>query len=51
MERFGWTEKQLYTENTAKRILQIVEEMNLRAQADKLREQQEGVKAKVPMRY
>jgi len=50
MERFGWTEKQLYTENSAKRILQIIEEMNLRAQADKLKEQQEKIKAKAGLR-
>jgi len=37
MERFGWTERQLYEENSVKRIFTIVEEMNLRGQAEKSR--------------
>jgi len=44
MERFGWTEKQLFEEVTIGFYNQVITEMNLRGQAERQREQQERVK-------
>lgn len=45
MERFGWTERELYEENTIGFYNQVIIEMNLRGQAEKQRQQEEEAKA------
>ena len=50
MERFGWTEKQLYKENTIDFYNQVIEEMNLRGQAEKMKAQKEKLRTKSQQR-
>jgi len=46
MDRFGCTEKQFYEEYTTDFYNQVIEEMNLRGQAEKLKAQKEKTKAR-----
>ncbi len=46
MEKFGWTERELYEENSLARIEMIIAEANIRAGIEEIREQEEKLKAK-----